>query len=185
MESTTKRIDLNLPEEKDEMENRTVSKIIITKKESKKRVITKTWNITEEELHPDAQLMYIRELVDGTNMDTSPCQIILKHITQKIAGYKSQDIKKGLYEEEKLVDVPYVLKTLENAGNICYYCKEPVKVLYENVREPLQWSLDRIDNSIGHNRENVVIACLQCNVGRKTMHQGRYEFTKQLVITKL
>ena len=185
MESTTKRIELNLPEEKEELENLTKSKVIITKKEPKKRAITKTWNITEEELHPDAQLMYIRELVDGTNMDTSPCQIILKHITQKIAGYKSQDIKKGLYEEEKLVDVPYVLKTLENAENICYYCKEPVKVLYENVREPLQWSLDRIDNSIGHNRENVVIACLQCNVGRKTMHQGRYEFTKQLVITKL
>ena len=167
------------------MENRAISKVIITKKESKKRVITKTWNITEEELHPDAQLMYIRELVDGTNVDTNPCQIILKHITQKIAGYKSQDIKKELYEEEKLVDVAYVLKTLENAENICYYCKEQVKVLYENVREPLQWSLDRIDNSIGHNRENVVIACLQCNVGRKTMHQGRYEFTKQLVITKL
>ena len=185
MESTTKRIELNLPEEKDEMENRAISKVIITKKESKKRVITKTWNITEEELHPDAQLMYIRELVDGTNVDTNPCQIILKHITQKIAGYKSQDIKKELYEEEKLVDVAYVLKTLENAENICYYCKEQVKVLYENVREPLQWSLDRIDNSIGHNRENVVIACLQCNVGRKTMHQGRYEFTKQLVITKL
>jgi len=185
MESTTKRIELNLPEEKEELENRTKNKVIITKKESKKRVITKTWNITEEELHPDAQLMYIRQLVDDMNMDTNPCQIILKHITQKIAGYKSQDIKKELYEEEKLVDVLYVLKTLENAENICYYCKEPVKVLYENVREPLQWSLDRIDNSIGHNRENVVIACLQCNVGRKTMHQGRYEFTKQLVITKL
>ena len=185
MESTTKRIDLNLPEEKDGMENRAISKIVITMKKPKKRAITKTWNITEEELQPDAQLMYIRELVNGTNVDISPCQIILKHITQKIAGYKSQDIKKELYEEEKLVDVPYVLKTLENAENICYYCKEPVKVLYENVREPLQWSLDRIDNSIGHNRENVVIACLQCNVGRKTMHQGRYEFTKQLVITKL
>ena len=185
MESTTKRIELNLPEEKEELENRTKSKVIITKKESKKRVITKTWNITEEELHPDAQLMYIRQLVDDMNVDTKPCQVILKHITQKIAGYKSQDIKKELYEEEKLVDIPYVLKTLKNAENICYYCKEPVKVLYENVREPLQWSLDRIDNSIGHNRENVVIACLQCNVGRKTMHQGRYEFTKQLVITKL
>lgn len=185
MESTTKRIELNLPEEKEELENLTKSKVIITKKESKRRVITKTWNITEEELHPDAQLMYIRQLVDDMNVDTNPCQVILKHITQKIAGYKSQDIKKELYEEEKLVDVPYVLKTLENAENICYYCKESVKVLYENVREPLQWSLDRIDNSIGHNKENVVIACLQCNVGRKTMHQGRYEFTKQLVITKL
>ena len=187
MESTTKRIELNLPEENYGLENRTISKVIITKKESKKRAITKTnsWQITEEELQPDAQLMYIRQLVDGANVDTNPCQTILKHITKKIAGYKSQDIKKELYEEEKLVDVPYVLKTLENAENICYYCKETVKVLYENVREPLQWSLDRIDNSIGHNKENVVIACLQCNVGRKTMHQGRYEFTKQLVITKL
>ena len=81
MESTTKRIELNLPEEKEELENLTTSKVIITKKESKKRVITKTWNITEEELHPDAQLMYIRQLVDDMNVDTNPRQVILKHIT--------------------------------------------------------------------------------------------------------
>jgi len=109
----------------------------------------------------------------------------LKHVTQKIAGYRSQDIKKSLYEPEQIVDMQYVLKTLENSENICYYCKKPVQVLYEKAREPTQWSLDRIDNSIGHNKENVVIACLQCNVGRKTMHQGRYAFTKQLIITKL
>ena len=55
----------------------------------------------------------------------------------------------------------------------------------DQFSDPQFASLDRIDNSIGHNKENVVIACLQCNVGRKTMHQGRYAFTKQLVITKL
>ena len=32
METTTKRIELNLPEENNELENRTISKIVITKK---------------------------------------------------------------------------------------------------------------------------------------------------------
>ena len=182
-----KKINIKFPNKNDELENPCENKLIAMKKTPKNRAITQTdmWNITKEDMEPDAQLTYIRQLVDDMNVDINPCQVILKHITQKIAGYKSQDIKKKLYEEEKLVDVPYVLETLKNAENICYYCKKPVQVLYEKAREPLQWSLDRIDNSIGHNRENVVIACLQCNVGRKTMHQGRYEFTKQLVIRKL
>jgi len=182
-----KKINIEFPNQNDELENPCENKLIAMKKTPKNRAITQTdmWNITEEDMQPDAQLTYIRQLVNNENVDVNPCQVILKHVTQKIAGYKAQDIKKSLYEPDQIVDVHYALKTLENAENICYYCKKPVQVLYEKAREPTQWSLDRIDNSIGHNKENVVIACLQCNVGRKTMHQGRYEFTKQLVITKL
>jgi len=182
-----KKINIEFPNQNDELENPCENKLIAMKKTPKNRAITQTdmWNITEEDMQPDAQLTYIRQLVNNENVDVNPCQVILKHVTQKIAGYRAQDIKKSLYEPDQIVDVHYALKTLENAENICYYCKKPVQVLYEKAREPLQWSLDRIDNSIGHNKENVVIACLQCNVGRKTMHQGRYAFTKQLVITKL
>jgi len=182
-----KKINIEFPNQNDELENPCENKLIAMKKTPKNRAITQTdmWNITEEDMQPDAQLTYIRQLVNNENVDVNPCQVILKHVTQKIAGYRAQDIKKSLYEPDQIVDVHYALKTLENAENICYYCKKPVQVLYEKAREPTQWSLDRIDNSIGHNKENVVIACLQCNVGRKTMHQGRYEFTKQLVITKL
>ena len=184
---SVKKINIKFPNQNNELENPSQNKSIIIKKSPKNRAITQSdmWNITEEDMQPDAQLTYIRQLVNNDNVDVNPCQVILKHITQKIAGYRSQDIKKSLYEPEQIVDVYYALKTLENAENICYYCKKTVQVLYEKAREPLQWSLDRIDNSIGHNKENVVIACLQCNVGRKTMHQGRYAFTKQLVITKL
>jgi len=182
-----KKINIEFPNQNDELENPCENKLIAMKKTPKNRAITQTdmWNITEEDMQPDAQLTYIRQLVNNENVDVNPCQVILKHVTQKIAGYRAQDIKKSLYEPDQIVDVHYALKTLENAENICYYCKKPVQVLYEKAREPTQWSLDRIDNSIGHNKENVVIACLQCNVGRKTMHQGRYAFTKQLVITKL
>lgn len=182
-----KKINIIFPNQNNDLENPSKTKSIVMKKTPKNRAITQTnlWNITKEDMEPDAQLLYIRKLVNNDDVDVNPCQVILKHITQKIAGYKAQDIKKSLHEPEKMVDMQYVLKTLENAENICYYCKKPVQVLYEKAREPTQWSLDRIDNSIGHNKENVVIACLQCNVGRKTMHQGRYAFTKQLVITKL
>jgi hypothetical protein len=57
-------------------------------------------------------------------------------------------------------------------------------LFYENVREPKQWSLERIDNKEGHNYGNVEIACLSCNIGRRTMYQDRFIFTKQLSIIK-
>ena len=53
------------------------------------------------------------------------------------------------------------------------------------MRDKHQWTLDRIDNSIGHNKENVVISCLECNLKRRTTEIDRFTFTKQLKITKL
>ena len=106
-------------------------------------------------------------------------------IKKKIAGYKSQDIKKGFYQPEQIMDVSGVLSSLVHCDFQCYYCKECVMVLYRNAREPRQWTLERLDNSKGHNRDNVVIACLQCNLTRKTMYHERFMFTKQLEIVKL
>jgi len=53
------------------------------------------------------------------------------------------------------------------------------------VREQCQWSLDRIDNNYGHNYDNLFVTCLSCNLRRKTMYHERYEFTKQLTISKI
>ena len=66
----------------------------------------------------------------------------------------------------------------------CYYCNNPVLVLYEYVREPKQWTVERIDNKFGHNKDNIEIACLNCNLHRRTMHHERYLFTKNLNIIK-
>jgi len=43
----------------------------------------------------------------------------------------------------------------------------------------MQWTLERINNDFGHNNDNVVIACLQCNVERRTMYQGRYQYAAE------
>lgn len=108
-----------------------------------------------------------------------------KQITNKIHSYRSQDIKKKLLQPDNLVDTPFVLNLLIQTQLECFYCKEQTLVLYDEVRAAKQWTLDRMDNSRGHNKDNVEIACLSCNLRRRTMYHERYVFTKQLSIVKL
>lgn len=152
----------------------------------KKRSVTTldSWQFSSADLEPDMQRTYIKQLHSKIVVATQPCKVIQQHIMQKLNGYKSQDIKKEFHDPEKFADVEYVIQMLEESSNFCYYCKDSVQVLYENVREPKQWSLDRIYNNQGHNKGNLVIACLKCNLSRKTMYHERYAFTKQLVIIK-
>ena len=57
-------------------------------------------------------------------------------------------------------------------------------LLYDIVREAKQWTLDRINNDIGHNTDNVLISCLECNLKRRRTNKDAFLFTKQLVIVK-
>jgi len=157
-----------------------------TSKVPSKRKITATkkWPFSEEDLIPVKQLSYVEQLYTDNIVDTDACSTLRRHIREKISGYRSQDIKKDILDEESIVDVPTAITLLYTSKTICYYCNNPVRVLYENVRESCQWSLDRIDNSIGHNKTNLLIACLECNLRRKTMYHERYAFTKQLNIVK-
>jgi hypothetical protein len=47
-----------------------------------------------------------------------------------------------------------------------------------------QWTLDRIDNDIGHNKNNLVIACLECNLKRKRTNKDKFMFTKNMKIIR-
>lgn len=149
----------------------------------KKRIITQTdkW-ITE--LSNSEQYECIQLLQKNKQQENKVSKLILQQIQQKINGYRGQDIEKNILDESILINVQQVLDLMVKTENICYYCKKQVAVLYENVREPTQWTLDRIDNKHGHNHNNVLLACLNCNLRRRTMHTERYVFTKQLNIVK-
>jgi 5-methylcytosine-specific restriction endonuclease McrA len=123
------------------------------------------------------------EILSG-NREMETNKIILQQIRNKLGGYKQQDITKSLYSDVEFVDLEYVISLLCERSLSCHYCRQPTVLLYDKVRDARQWTLDRIDNSRGHNRENVVIACLSCNLSRKTMYDGRFLFTKQLEIKK-
>ena len=106
-------------------------------------------------------------------------------ISRKINGYKSQDVKKNIYDEKKLVNMDNVLEKLVACKLKCYSCKNPVKVLYTKVRDDQQWTLDRIDNDICHSNSNTVICCLKCNLERRVKNSNDFVFTKQLKIKKV
>jgi hypothetical protein len=117
--------------------------------------------------------------------DESDRKILLAHLKTKQSGYKAQDAEKGIYEPTRFVAIDDIVSTLLRSELLCYYCKEWTKLFYEYVRDPKQWSLERLSNAEGHNRNNVVIACLECNMRRRTMYHERYLATKQLRVNKL
>jgi hypothetical protein len=173
-------------------ENKTTEKSekkVNTTKEKTKRVIVETdkWTFTENDLNFEniIQVLNMIQKKEFENTEyTNIVKCIIQQLNQKINGYKSQDIHKKLLDLEKLVDLENVLQLLLQCNLECFYCKNKVKVLYEHVREPSQWTLDRIDNNYGHNKGNLEIACLSCNVRRRTMYADRYVFTKQLKLIK-
>jgi hypothetical protein len=107
-----------------------------------------------------------------------------RQIMHKIYGYKSQDVEKDKYDPTKFVDYDFVCELLLEKDFKCYYCSKPVYIFYNYVRENSQWTLERIDNSVGHNKDNVQVACLLCNLRRRTMHHERYLKTKQMLVVK-
>ena len=111
-------------------------------------------------------------------------KFIRQQIIQKIYGYKSQDLLKSKFDESKFVDFAKILEMMLENNLKCYYCNQSVLVLYEYVREPRQWTVERINNKFGHNKDNIEIACLNCNLHRRTMYHERYLFTKNLNIVK-
>jgi RNase P subunit RPR2 len=181
MESKKIMVDLSIkpkpPSKKKEDIREPVPKI------RQKRVITTTEKWINQE--PEIQFQHITKIHSKQeNLDESVRNLIMQQISQKISGYRSQDIEKNLFSESEFVNIEKVIDLMFQSKNMCFYCKKRVHVLYEYVREPNQWTLERIDNKIGHTKTNVVIACLNCNLHRRTMYHERYVFTKQLNIIK-
>ena len=120
------------------------------------------------------------------NKDFPEKNTILKELKKKLQGYLAQDKKKNRpYDAEKYINMEKLLPLLVASKLRCRYCKYGVMMLYNNVREPLQWTLDRIDNSKPHNRDNVVIACLKCNLERRRRSDTKFLMSKQMKIRKI
>ena len=109
----------------------------------------------------------------------------MKHqLERKLSNYKQQDIIKHIYDSTNIINLEETLQKLIESNLLCYYCNKEILILYEIVRENYQWTLDRIDNSLGHNKNNVLISCLQCNLKRRKQGKDAFLFTKQLQIVK-
>ena len=111
-------------------------------------------------------------------------KIALQQINKKIYGYKQQDILKKKFKEDFFLTLESVLNKMVECELKCYYCKCEMNVLYDISREMRQWTVDRIDNDLGHNIDNYYLACLDCNLKRRRRSDEKFLFTKQLRIVK-
>lgn len=111
--------------------------------------------------------------------------IIISSIKNKINSYKNQDVLKKRLDKENLISYEYVCQQLSSCNMTCHYCNIQVFIIYKQQRDMQQWTLDRIDNDVGHNTGNVVISCLACNLQRKTRNADKFLTTKQLIINRV
>jgi len=84
------------------------------------------------------------------------------HITinYMISNSKTHDKRKNKYNESEFVDYQYLFNLIDISNDECYYCE--CRLQYINFTNNLA-TIERINNEIGHNKKNVVIACRYCN----------------------
>ena len=128
-------------------------------------------------LTPEYQYLFLTQIA---NQPQEKVDFLRRQLSKKISGYYEQDLKKGIFDSLKAITVDQVIQKCIECHLHCYYCQHQVKLLYEIVRDPLQWTLERLNNEQGHNLDNVVIACLKCNLSRRCMNSERYVKTKQM-----
>ena len=156
------------------------------KKEIVKRDIMNKYNISEQFFNYQIQLQLLKEIYNKSNqlLNIREKSILNQEIERKISNYKQQDLLKKKYNESLFIDIDSIIKKLIEVNMYCFYCKCELHILYEIVRELTQWTIDRINNDEGHNKDNFVIACLNCNIKRRNINSNKFLFTKQLLLVK-
>ena len=108
---------------------------------------------------------------------------VQKELSQKRHSYKNQDRRKKKYTNDFITEEE-LLEKLVISKLRCKYCRDKLQFIYKHIREEKQWTLDRIDNTLGHSAKNTVIACLQCNLKRRNINDKKFLFTKQMRLIK-
>jgi len=181
-----------------------MKKVTHQKEEIKKRIESEKWELPEEYFKPEMQLLFMHKIIEtklskGDDIsevenDTQSedknvnslevLKILTQQIHKKIYGYKQQDTLKKILDENKFITFDNIVHKLIECKLNCYYCKIKMMVLYDISREMTQWSVDRIDNDLGHNIDNYHLSCLDCNLKRKRRTDDKFLFTKQLHLIK-
>jgi len=86
-----------------------------------------------------------------------PMKILIRNM---LFNSKRADKDKDRYDPVHFVDKSFIKNLIEDQQSVCYICKNLMQ--YINYDKDL-CTLERLDNSIGHNKSNCVLACKDCN----------------------
>ena len=111
-------------------------------------------------------------------------KICLGELRKKHSSYKSQDKQHSKFDLEQHITLEQLIDKLIDCQMKCYYCNQEVVLLYNRKKDPLQWTLERLNNNLGHYASNTCISCLKCNLGRRTDNHEYYKKAKTMVLKK-
>lgn len=103
---------------------------------------------------------------------------MIKRLRLKVNSYNAQDERAGrLYYSEKYngfnvkpLELSQVLKMIQKNGLSCHYCKKNTRIIPNYHKDPVQFTLDRIDNNKTHTISNCIVSCWMCNEGRSNSY---------------
>jgi hypothetical protein len=157
----------------------------VNEKDIKKRIPAEKWCFSNEIFAYENQMKTVIDISHNNfNHIDDISKTAIQEINKKISSYKQQDKLKKLFDESKFLTFESVINKMIECELKCRYCKIEMNVLYDISREMRQWSVDRVDNDLGHNIDNFHLACLECNLKRRRRTDEKFLFTKQLNIIK-
>ena len=184
MDETPKKINISGTNNKYKMKQ-LINNNNNLEKETKKRVQSEKWTFQEEHFEYSNQIKMTNDILkNACKFYDDVSKIAIQEINRKITSYKQQDMLKKRYDEDKFLTFESVINKMVECELKCRYCQNEMNVLYDVSREMRQWSVDRVDNDLGHNIDNYHLACLECNLKRRRRTDEKFLFTKQLNIVK-
>jgi hypothetical protein len=136
--------------------------------------------LTQEEQFKCIEDLYKKEKEKMVDIETTTNhKDILSVLKKKFSSYKSQDKQSHKYDIEQHITFIEMIEKIYLSKLKCYYCNCDLIILYNKKREKTQWTLERLDNNLGHYTTNTCICCLECNLRRRTDNHEYFKNSKQ------
>ena len=126
----------------------------------------------------EEQLLCLHKLLNGNVFDEK--KYFVQALKNKLDSYKQQDKKKTYDAYDNFITLENIIEKLVAYNMRCYYCNSKTLILFKNLRDNYQWTLDRLNNYDEHSNANTIICCLKCNLQRRRKNSEKFKFTKQL-----
>ena len=101
------------------------------------------------------------------NKNKSYCKLcgdaLVITIKNMVKNSKDSDIKYNRFDELNFINKLYVKNLIVHSNNKCYYCFCDLQYIKYDINLA---TIERINNDLGHNIGNCVIACRKCNFSR-------------------
>lgn len=116
--------------------------------------------------------------VNGKNGLSNWCKQCKKDRSQEnpivaiMSNSKAEDKMRERYDPEKFITAENLERLYQHQKGYCYYCGRTMLfgVGVDRLLHPQGLTIERMNNDLGHNVDNVVFACSHCNKRRRNLY---------------